>query len=150
MLPSHYNSEEQPPRQEAPTAELPQLGVCLSSSWGPPACWQGVNTGGLWAFVQAWVCSLGRRHCEKPGPRGLMPGGWGMFTVPDADQRCRVPGPHQKAHLGAGRAQRALGNVLPHMKQQIRNFLLYFYCKICTDKVHLVWKSVSSEPVGCK
>ena len=32
-------------------------------------------------------------------------------------------------------------NRLSHMKQQIRNFLFYFYCQICTGEGRLVWKS---------
>lgn len=32
-------------------------------------------------------------------------------------------------------------NRLSHMKQQIRNFLFYFYCEICTGEGRLVWKS---------
>ena len=53
------------------------------------------------------------------------------------------------------KGQRSWAPVLPqnrlsHMKQQIRNFLFYFYCKIRTGKGRLAWKGFFPfQPLGC-
>ena len=48
--------------------------------------------------------------------------------------RPRMQGQHSRAPV-------LPQNRLSHMKQQIRNFLFYFYCEICTGEGRLVWKS---------
>lgn len=52
------------------------------------------------------------------------------------------------------KGQRSRAPVLPqnrlsHMKQQIRNFLFYFYCKIRTGQGRLAWKGFFPfQPLG--
>lgn len=142
-----------------PPADCPQVWGLTSFS----SCVQHVDIGLFSPCIQAWLCAGRSGEAARRGP---MPG----QAAGGPSCRCRSElGPHNRAcgrlaakHRGLGDAvsagfgkdgeapdtgtQHSRATVLPqnrwsHTKQQIRNFLFYFYCKICTGRGHVAWES---------
>lgn len=153
-----------PPRSP-PSPHLP--GVSPPAAGGPRVPRPRVQLAGLqcWSTVRGSLVvgseALGVQHKaggwrvhgarRRPERRGRGPA-WSLSSVkprqPPAERKALRDTRARSGKVARPRmqGQRSWAPVLPqnrlsHMKQQIRNFLFYFYCKICTGKGRLVWKS---------
>lgn len=100
-----------------------------NSGWLCPRCVSQIKVEGT-RTTPGGVC----------GPHNRAVAGWQQSTK-GSQSHCFLWGRQR----GPGRAVAFLGPLshhdrLSHMKQQIKNFLFYFYYKICTGKGRWVWE----------